>query len=124
MDLSKSIQMFYKNFIESSLNEDSDDDSELMMAAAILLHEHSSKPVHKGSVKGHATNVKCKREKSHYQLYRDYFYPTKPIYDAQTFQRPYRMSRKLFMTILNGVRAYDDCFTCKPDANSKLGFTS
>jgi hypothetical protein len=34
------------------------------------------------------------------------------------------MSRKLFLTILNGVRAHDDYFTTKPDATSKLGFTS
>jgi hypothetical protein len=116
--------MFYKNVIKSSSDEDSDDDFELMMAATMLLHKHSSRPVHKGSVKGHTANVKRKREKSHYQLYRDYFHPTKPIYDAQIFRRPYRMSRKLFMTILNGMRAYDDYFTCKPDANGKLGFTS
>jgi hypothetical protein len=46
------------------------------------------------------------------------------MFDVQTFQRRYRMSRKLFMTILCGVRAYDDYFTAKPDATGKLGFTS
>jgi hypothetical protein len=34
------------------------------------------------------------------------------------------MSRKLFLTILNGMRAHDDYFTAKPDATGKLGFTS
>jgi hypothetical protein len=34
------------------------------------------------------------------------------------------MSRKLFLTILNGVRAHDDYFTTRPDATGKLGFTS
>jgi hypothetical protein len=34
------------------------------------------------------------------------------------------MSKKLFMTILNGVRAYDEYYTTKPDATNKLGFTS
>jgi hypothetical protein len=38
-------------------------------------------------------------------LDRDYFLLTKPIFDAETFWRRYRMSRKLFMTILNRVRA-------------------
>jgi hypothetical protein len=33
-----------------SRDEDSDDDSELMMATAMLLHEYSSRPVHRGSV--------------------------------------------------------------------------
>jgi hypothetical protein len=34
------------------------------------------------------------------------------------------MSRKLFMTILRGVSAYDDYFIAKPDATGKIGFTS
>jgi hypothetical protein len=58
------------------------------------------------------------------KLYQDYFHPTKPTYGAQIFQRHYGMLRKLFMSILNGVRAYDDYFTAKPDATGKLGFTS
>jgi hypothetical protein len=33
------------------------------------------------------------------------------------------MSKKLFLTILNGVRAHDDYFTARPDATGKLGFT-
>jgi hypothetical protein len=33
------------------------------------------------------------------------------------------MSRMLFLTILNGVRAHDD-YSAKPDATDKLGFTS
>jgi hypothetical protein len=79
MGLSKSIQMFYKNVIDSSPDKKSDDDSELMMAAAMLLHEHTSMPVHRGSVKGCKANAKRNREKGHCQLYRDYFHPTKPI---------------------------------------------
>jgi hypothetical protein len=38
MELSKSIQMFYKNIIESLSDDESDDDSELMMVVAMLLH--------------------------------------------------------------------------------------
>jgi hypothetical protein len=122
MKLSKTIQMVYKNIIEFSSDEESDD-SELMMVATMLLHEHTSRPVYIGSVMSRKANIKHKCEKGHYQLYRDYFYPTKPIIDAQTFWRHYQMSRKLFMTILNRVRAYVDYFTYKPDATNKLGFT-
>jgi hypothetical protein len=50
--------MFYKNVNESSSDEESDDDSKLMMAATMLLCEHNSRPLHMGSVKGRATNVK------------------------------------------------------------------
>jgi hypothetical protein len=90
----------------------------------MLLHEHTSRPVYRGSVKGRKANVKRNREKGHYQLYRDYFHPTKPIFDAQKLQHRYRMSRKLFLTILNGVRAHDDYFTARPGATGKLDFTS
>jgi hypothetical protein len=52
MELSKSIQMSYKNVIESSSDEESDDDSEKMMVMTMLLHEHTSRLVYWGSVKG------------------------------------------------------------------------
>jgi hypothetical protein len=60
--------MFYKNLIESLSDKESDYDSELMMAVTMLLHEHTSRPVHRGSVKGRAGNVKRNCEKGHYQL--------------------------------------------------------
>jgi hypothetical protein len=82
MDMNKSIQMFYKNINEFSLDEDLDGDSELIMATTMLLHEHKLRPVHKGSVKGCVANVKRNREKGSYQLYWDYFHPTKPTYDC------------------------------------------
>jgi hypothetical protein len=69
MELSKLIQTFYKTVIDSSSDEESDDDFELMMAAAMLLHEHTWRPVYRGSVKGRKPNVKCNREKGHYQLF-------------------------------------------------------
>jgi hypothetical protein len=124
MELSKSIQTFYMDIIESSSDKEADDDTELMMAAAMLLHEHTSRPAYRGSVKGCKPNVKHNREKGHYQLYRGYFHPTNPIFDAQRFRCRYRMSRKLFLRILNEVRAHNNYFTARPDATGKLGFTS
>jgi hypothetical protein len=64
-------------------NEESDDDIELMMAATMLLHEHTLRLVYRGSVKGHKLNVKSNSEKGHYQLYHDYCHPTNPLFDAQ-----------------------------------------
>jgi hypothetical protein len=49
-ELSKSIQTFYKTVIESSSDKESDDDSELMTTATMLLHEHTLR--YRGSVKG------------------------------------------------------------------------
>jgi hypothetical protein len=47
MELSKSIQTFYKTVMESSSDEDSNDDTELMMVARMLLHEHTSRLVYR-----------------------------------------------------------------------------
>jgi hypothetical protein len=80
--------------------------------------------VFRGSVKGRKPNVKHKRLKGHYQLYRDYFHHTNPVLNVQKFWCRYQMSRKLFLTILSGVRAHNDYFTAWPDAIGKLGFTS
>jgi hypothetical protein len=77
--------MFYNNVIESSSDEEANNDTELMMAASMLLHEHTSRPVYRGSVKGCKANVKPNRERGHYQLYLDYFHPTRTIFDAQIF---------------------------------------
>jgi hypothetical protein len=46
-----------------------------------------------GSVKGRKANVKRNRERGHYQLYRDYFHPTRPIFDEQKFRRLIRLKR-------------------------------
>jgi hypothetical protein len=85
MELSKSIETFYKNVIESSSDEEANNDTKLMMVAAMLLHEHTSRSVFRGSVKGCKPNVKRNHERGHYQLYREYFHPTRPIFDAQRF---------------------------------------
>jgi hypothetical protein len=85
MELGKLIRTFYKSVIDSSSDEESDNNTELMMAATMLLHEHTSRPVYRGSVKGRKPNVNRNRERGHYQLYRDYFHPTNPLFDAQRF---------------------------------------
>jgi hypothetical protein len=39
------------------------------------------------------------------------------------FWRYFRLSRKLFEWIIEGVRLHDPYFKCKPDATDKLGFS-
>ena len=75
-------------------------------------------------MKGRAPNLLRNRERGHYQLYRDYFHPTNPVFDAQRFWRRYRMSRSLFLRIMSWVKAQDNYFVVKRDATGMLGFTS
>ena len=56
-------------------------------------------------------------------LYSDYFADA-PLHDDKVFRRRYRMSRKLFLRIVNSIREFDSYFKCKNDCTNKFGFTS
>ena len=55
-------------------------------------------------------------------LYADYFADA-PLHGDRTFRRRYRMSKKLFLRIVNSIREFDNYFKCKMDCTGKLGFT-
>jgi hypothetical protein len=117
-------QFFYTHFFEDSDTE-SDNDADLMVAEAAVLNEENEAymPQWRGSVKGRATNLDRNGENVHVQLYADYFHPETALY-RKYFRRRFRMSRKLFGQIIEGVRLHDPYFKCKPDATGKLGFSS
>ena len=56
-------------------------------------------------------------------LYSDYFADA-PLHGEKTFRRRYRMSRKLFLRIVNSIWEFDNYFKCKMDCTGALGFTS
>jgi hypothetical protein len=103
----------------------SNGENELLFAAASMAHDHYLLLKRGGGplVKNKA-NEDQDRVGAHAGLMRDYFHPTNPISDAETFHRRYQMFRKLFMDILHGVRTYDDYFDAKLDATGKIGFFS
>jgi hypothetical protein len=72
---------------------------------------------------GRATSI-ASEKRGHVRMYKDYFDLIMPIYKAKEFRRRYRMSRELFLIILNGVRDYDDYFEDKYDCTGKIGFSS
>jgi hypothetical protein len=109
----------------SSSDEESDGETDLLMAAAGMVNEHFLMPPRRGgSSKKREGNVDRDREAGHVRLYKDYFDLIMPLYKAKAFCRRYRMSRELFLVILNGVTDYDDYFEAKYDCTGKIGFTS
>jgi hypothetical protein len=95
------------------------------MAAAGMVNEHFLMPPRGGgSSKQREGNVDRDREAGHVRLYKDYFDPINPLYKEKAFRHRYRMSRELFLVILNGVRDYDDYFEAKYDCTGKIGFSS
>jgi hypothetical protein len=89
-------QFFYMHFFEDSDTE-SDDDADLMVAMASVLHEENGAymPQWRGSVAGRATNLDHSRENGHVQLYTDYFHLETALYQNY-FWRCFWISRKLF----------------------------
>jgi hypothetical protein len=68
----------------SSSDEDSYGETELLVAAAIMVNEHFLMPPGRGgSSKKREGNVDRDREAGHVRLYKDYFDPIKPIYKAK-----------------------------------------
>src|SRR4051812_43195054 len=119
------MDFFYKNFVESSSEEESDGETEILLVAAQMVHDHYLLPPRKGgSSKRRQTNQKRDREEGHIRLYKDYFHPTNPVFKEKAFRRCYRMSRDMFLQILNGVTEYDNNFEAKYDCIDKIGFFS
>jgi hypothetical protein len=69
-------EFFYMHFFDESGTE-SDDDAELMVVLATVLHEENEAymPQWRGSMKGRAANMEHNRENSHVHLYAGYFHP-------------------------------------------------
>jgi hypothetical protein len=103
----ESVKYYYDTFIDTSSDE-SDGDTDILKAAATFIHEHneSQLPRHRGLVPGRAANLERNREAGHVQLCNDYFHPTEAVFKAQ-FRRRFRMSRKVFMNIIEGMRLHD-----------------
>jgi hypothetical protein len=116
---------YFNNMLMLSSDEDSDGETELLLVAAIMVNEHFLMPPRRGgSSKKREGNVDRDREAGHVRLYKDYFHPIMPIYKAKEFYRRYRMSRELFLIILNSGKDYDDYFKAQYDCTGKIGFFS
>jgi hypothetical protein len=108
-----------------SSDEESDDETDLLMADTGMVNEHFLMPPHRGgSSKKREANVDRDREAGHAHLYKYYFDPINPIFKEKAFCHRYRMSRLLFLVNLNGVREYDDYFKAKYDCTGKIDFSS
>jgi hypothetical protein len=82
MDIMQSLERLHRECIDSSSNEASDEASQLMVAAASILHEHHEKElsVYRGSMKGLQGNMTGKRVDGHARRYKDYFHLTGSMY--------------------------------------------
>ena len=92
-----------------------------MVLAALFAS--NAKPRRGGSAPGQVKAKNRHRLEGCCWLYSNYFADTL-LHDDKVFRRRYRMSRKLFLRIVNSIREFDSYFKCKKDCTGTLGFTS
>ena len=106
-----------------NIEEEDNDDLDVLYAATRRSQGFSQGWIrrHRGSIPGHRM-VNRDRVEDHERLYCDYF-ATPCVYES-FFQRRFRMSRPLFLRIVNGVEQYDSYFIQRTDAVGVLGLSS
>ena len=110
--------------LEEEAAADVQEEEHLMVLAALAqLLASNEKARQGGSASGRVKAKNRHRLEGYYMLYSDYFADA-PLQGEKTFRRRYRMSRKLFLGIVNSIREFDNYFKCKMDCTGALGFTS
>jgi hypothetical protein len=93
-------EFFFDNVFNTS-SDDSDHDSEVMMAVALLILEHEEDQIqrYKGSMPGDsaALDRNRDREASNEQLYGDYFYHIIPLFKVCPFPATLSDVKKSFL---------------------------
>ena len=116
---------YFPNILGDILNIEEEDNNDLdMLYAATRRSERSSQGRirrHRGSVLGHRM-VNRDRIEGHEKLYCDYF-ATPCVYES-FFRMRFRMSRPLFLRIINEVKQYDPYSIQATDAVRVLGLSS
>ena len=78
------------------------------MILANYLNQQNNEVIHGGSVPGHIV-INRDRENAYHNLFVDYFVEN-PRYADNMFRQRYRMSRDLFLRIVNAVKNHDNYF--------------
>ncbi|XP_020254084.1 uncharacterized protein LOC109831156 [Asparagus officinalis] len=82
------------------------------------LRQHNYQPIHGGSIPGHAV-INRDRENAHQNLVIDYF-ADNPRFGEDMFRRRYRMSRSLFLRIVDAVKDHDYYFQQRSDGLGRM----
>jgi hypothetical protein len=110
--------------LEEEAEADTADEEHLMILSSLDgLFVNKDKPRRGGSAPGRRKSKQRHRMEGYCMLYADYFADS-PLHGEKVFRRRYRMSRKLFLRIVNSVREFDSYFVCKKNCTGTVGFSS
>ena len=114
--------------LQARLNEEDDNIFDVIRDVVDDLHEQVNElgapmpPERGGSTRGKRPNIMRGRVEGHDRLMKDYFVDD-PIYDARLFRQRFRMSKRLFLKLVENVQIHDTYFLQKVDATSILGLS-
>jgi hypothetical protein len=100
-----------------------DDEHLSILIALLTMILEEDKPGCSGSALGRRKSKPRTRMEGYCILYADYFVDD-PVHGDVTFRRRFRMSRKLFLKIVQKLREFDDYFKLKRDCVGTLGFST
>ena len=86
------------------------------------LNQENNHVSHCGSIIGHAVIFRD-RENGHRNLYNDYF-SDHPGNGEREFHRLFRMSRRLFLHLVDAVKQHDNYFNQRRYASGRLGLST
>ena len=92
------------------------------MSLELCRNNLNNNSTHGGSIPGHIV-INRNREAADNNLWNDYF-SEHPRYNAEMFRRRYRMSRSLFLRIVEAVKEHDVYFQQRRDSLGRLGLSS
>ncbi|KAL6637454.1 hypothetical protein ACP70R_025026 [Stipagrostis hirtigluma subsp. patula] len=108
---------------ESDENNDNNDDEDIYIALGVLadMVKKKRKKKHGGSIPGRQI-VRRNIASGNWRIVQDYF-ADPPVYNEKFFRRRFRMSKPLFLRIVDAVEAHDDYFRQRANAVGLLGAT-
>lgn len=110
----------FATLLDKEADDDFHDEDHLMVVASLVgLFAGNVEPRRGGSAPGWLKAKERHRLEGYCLLYTDYFAGT-PLHGDKVFRRRYRMSRKLFLRIVNSIREFDGHFKCKKIAPAHL----
>ncbi|KAJ9551613.1 hypothetical protein OSB04_015658 [Centaurea solstitialis] len=86
-----------------------------------ISNQQNYRPNHGGSIPGRLF-ISRDRESANSRLFHDYFSET-PLYNDAMFRRRFRMSRSLFLRIVDEVKSHDGYFVQRRDLVGRLGLS-
>ena len=120
--MSSSSSHLYNRLIEDDDTSSDEYDEENVFSSVVSvvvgdLLEETTSVIRKRAI------VERDRSKANENLMRDYFVESPTYPDPKIFRRRFRMSKRLFLKIVNDLESHDSYFKQKRDARGLQGFT-